>query len=218
MQHADGVHDLVGIEPGVLVVRVFVANAEREGLGLALGEMESAAAFENEEPAVFLGLRALALGTFVLGGHEDRGARGAFREGVVALDEAARAADHEQAHEFAPVVGVVAFLEGGEAIDGALMAAGEFVRAAVAVAAQVFLGPDADHVVGIQEQAKLVGEVEVGFVVGRGRKKDALAGVARDVIADGGPAPALAVPEVVAFVNDDDAVAAEVGQDCSAPG
>ena len=160
---------------------------------------------------------SLAFGRSHLGqlswvGSEDRGAGRAFREGVVAFDEAAGAADHEQAHQFAPVVGVTAFLEGGEAVDRALMAAGELVRAAVAVAAEVFLGPDADDIVGIQEQAKLVGEVEVGFVVGGGGDKDAPAGVARDVIADGGPAPALAIAEVMAFVNDGDAVAAEVGQ------
>ena len=58
----------------------------------------------------------------------------------------------------------------------------------------------------------MIGEIEVGFVVGRGGKQDALAGVARQIIAHGGPAPALAIPQVVTFVNDDDAVAAEVGQ------
>ena len=68
MQQADGVHHLVGVEPGVLVVRVAVANPKREGLRLALGEMKTAAAFEDEEAAVFLGLRAFALGTLFLGG------------------------------------------------------------------------------------------------------------------------------------------------------
>ena len=212
VKQADGVHYLVGIEPGVLVVRVALANAKGEGLGLALGKVETAAALEDEEAAVFFGLGPLALGAFVLGGRQDGGARGAFDEGVVAFDEAARAADHEEAHQFAPVVGMGAFFEGGEAIDGALMAAGKLVRAAVTVAADVFLGAYADDIVWIHEQTKLVGEVEVGFVVGGGGDEDAPAGIARDVIADGGPAPALAIAEVMAFVNDGDAVAAEVGQ------
>jgi len=107
---------------------------------------------------------------------------------------------------------VVAFLEGRKAVDGALVAPGELVGAAVAVMAEVLFGPDADNVVGIEEETELVGEVEVGFVVGRGREQDAATGVAGQVIAHRGPAAAFTVPEVVAFVNDDDPVAAEVGQ------
>ena len=168
VQHANGVHDLVGIEPGVLVVRVLVADAEGEGLRLALGEVEPAAAFQNEEAAVLFGFRALALGALLLCGRDDGSAGRAFREGVVALNEAAGAANHEQAHEFAPVVGVSAFFEGRQAVDRALVAAGKFVRAAVAVAPEIFLWPDADNIVWTHEQAELVGEVEVGFVVGRG--------------------------------------------------
>ena len=91
---------------------------------------------------------AVALRALFLRGRHHRGAGGTFRESVVPLDEAARAADHEQAHQLAPVVGMFAFLEGGEAIDRALVAAGKFVRAAVAVAAQIFLGPDADDIFG----------------------------------------------------------------------
>ena len=88
------------------------------------------------------------------------------------------------------------------------MAAGKFVGAAIAIAAQVFLGPDTNDIVGVQEQPKLVREIKVGFVVGRGRKENALAGVARQIIAHGGPAAAVAVPQIVAFINDDDAVTA----------
>ena len=130
--------------------------------------MKTAAAFKDEEAAVLLGLRAFALGTLFLGRQEHGGAHGTFRESVVPFDEAARAANHEKAHQLAPVVGMAAFLEGGEAIDRTLMAAGKFVRTAVTVAAQVFLGTDAHHVVWIHEQTKLVGEVEIGFVVRRG--------------------------------------------------
>ena len=38
VQHADGVHDLVGIEPGVLVVRVVVADAKVSVFGWRLGK------------------------------------------------------------------------------------------------------------------------------------------------------------------------------------
>ena len=92
----------------------------------------------------------------------------------------AGAADHEQAHEFTPVVGVLAFLEGGEAVDGALVFLGELLDAVVALTADIFLGPETERLVGVQEQAELVGEVEIGFVVGRGREKDAAAAVALD--------------------------------------
>ena len=57
-------------------------------------------------------------------------------------------------------------------------AAGELVRAAITVAADVFLGAYADDIVWIHEQTKLVGEVEVCLVVGRCREQNAPAGVA----------------------------------------
>src|ERR1043166_139822 len=92
------------------------------------------------------------------------------------------------------------------------MAAGKFIRAAVTVATDIFLRAYADNIVRIHEQTKLVGEIEVGFVVGRRRNQDALGGVARQIIAHRRPAPAIAVPQVVAFVYDGDAITAEVGQ------
>jgi len=82
---------------------------------------------------------------------------------------------------------MAAFLEGGKAIDGALMAAGKFVGPSVAIAPQVFFGPDADCIVWIDKQAKLVGEIKVGFVIGRGGKENDFAGVAGQIIADSGP-------------------------------
>src|ERR1017187_3080681 len=137
MQHADGVNDLVGVEAGVLVVGIFVLDAKREGLRLALGEVEPAAAFQNEEAAIFFGLRSVALGTLFLGGCQDGGAGGTFCDGIVALDEAAGAADHEEAHQFAPIVSVSALFKGGQAVDRALVAAGKFLGASVTVAADV---------------------------------------------------------------------------------
>src|ERR1035438_9969603 len=68
MQHADGVNDLVGVEAAVLVVGIFVLDAKREGLRLALGEGNRAAAFQNEEAGFFLALGWAARGTFFWGG------------------------------------------------------------------------------------------------------------------------------------------------------
>ena len=190
-----------------------VADAEVERLGLAFGKMETDATFEHEKTTVHLGLGAVTVGACFLSGLHDRVARRALGESVVAFHETARAANHEQAHHLAPVVGMFALLERREAIQRALVAARELVRAAIAVAAQIFLGPDADDVFGFEKKPELVGEVEVGLVVGRGRKQNALAGVARDVVANDGPTSAFAISQVVAFVNDDDAVATQVRQD-----
>ena len=90
--------------------------------------------------------------------------------GVVVLNEAARAADQVQAHQLAPVVGVVALLEGGQRANRALMAADEL---GLADLPQQSLGADADVAILGDEQPKLVGQVEVGLVVGRGREQDA---------------------------------------------
>ena len=95
MQHPDGVHHLIGIKSGVLVVRVAVTNPERKGLRLAFGEMKTAAALKDEEATVPFGLRALAIWTFFLGGQQHRGTGWAFREGIVPFNEAAGAANHE---------------------------------------------------------------------------------------------------------------------------
>src|ERR1700691_386736 len=107
---------------------------------------------------------------------------------------------------------MAAFLEGGKAIDGALMAAGKFVGPSVAIAPQVFFGPDVDCIVWIDKQSKLVGEIKVGFVVGRGGKENDFASVAGQIIADSGPAATLAISQIVAFVNDYNAVTAKIGE------
>src|SRR5216683_967253 len=93
------------------------------------------------------------------------------------------------------------------------MTPSELINTTVAVPPQVFFGSNPDDVFGFQEEADLVGQVQVGFVVRRGGKENALAGVARDVVADNGPATAVAIPEVVAFVENDDAVTAEFRKD-----
>ena len=47
MQQADSIHHAVRVEPCVLVVRILFADAEGECLRLALGEVESVAAFKD---------------------------------------------------------------------------------------------------------------------------------------------------------------------------
>ena len=120
--------------------------------------------------------------------------------GVVVLDEAAGSADHVEPHQLAPVVGVLALLEGGEGADRTLVAADEL---GLAELAQQLLRADAEVLIFRDEQPQLVGQVEVGLVVGGRRKQDALALVCLDVLLDGAVALALAVAEVVALVDED---------------
>ena len=61
------------------------------------------------------------------------------------------------------------------------------------------------------KQAQLIGKIEVGLVVGRGRKQDALAFIFLDVFLDGPIAFSLAVTQVVAFVNEYQAIPAKLG-------
>ena len=129
--------------------------------------------------------------------------------GVVLLDEAARAAHHVQAHQLAPVVGVLALLERGQRANGALMAADEL---GLAELAEQPLRPNADVLVLGDEQAELVRKVEVGLVVRRRREQDALALVLLDVLLDGPVALALAVAQVVALVDQDKAIAPQLRQ------
>ncbi len=82
--------------------------------------------------------------------------------------------------------------------------------------AEQLLGADAEVLVFGDEQAQLVGEVEVGLVVRRGGQQDALAVVLLDVLLDGPVALAFAVAEVVALVDEDQPVAAQdSGSSCS---
>jgi hypothetical protein len=57
------------------------------------------------------------------------------------------------------------------------MTAGKFIGASVAITAEIFLRPDADDILRFEEKAKLVGEVEVSLVVGRGGNEDDLGAI-----------------------------------------
>jgi hypothetical protein len=74
--------------------------------------------------------------------------------GVVLDDEAAGAAHHVQADQFAPVVELVALFDGQDGVDPALVLALE-LGLADAVFAHVPLGTNADVGLFVDEQAQL---------------------------------------------------------------
>ena len=78
--------------------------------------------------------------------------------------------------------------------------------------AQPAFWADAQIVIVGQEEAELVGNVGKLLVEGRGGERDGELGVLRDVVAESEEATALAVPQVVAFVHDNEAVADELRQ------
>ena len=67
VQHAHGIHHLVGVESGVWVVWVAVTNPERKGFWLAFWKMKTAAALKDEEATILFYLGAIAFGTIPLG-------------------------------------------------------------------------------------------------------------------------------------------------------
>ena len=82
---------------------------------------------------------------------------------------------------------------------------------------QETFGPDA-QILGLgNEQAQLVGQVQIRLVVRRRRQQDATALVLPDVLLNRAVAPALTVPQVVALVDQHQAVAAQVRQICEHP-
>ena len=135
--------------------------------------------------------------------------------GVVLLDEAAGAADQIEPHQIAPVVGVLALLEGGQRPHRALVSPDEL---RLAEFAKELLGANADVLLLVDEQPQLVRQVQVGLVVWRGREQDHAAVVGGDVLRDGAIAPALAVAEVVALIDQHQPEATQIGKLRAAPG
>src|SRR5947209_9639866 len=103
------------------------------------------------------------------------------------LDEAAGAAHEVEAHQLTPIVGMRAFLERGQRAHRTLMATDEF---GLAELLEIPLRPNAQVVIGRDEQAKLAAEVEVALVVGRRREHQAFAVSLADELQDGAIAPA----------------------------
>ncbi len=62
------------------------------------------------------------------------------------------------------------------------------------------------------KETKLIGEIEIGLVVRSRGKQDALAFVLPDIFLNGTIAFAVAVTEIMAFINNQQAEAAQSGQ------
>lgn len=186
-------HHVVAIEASVLVLRVRIGDGEGHRLRQPDREVGAPAVFEGEvlAPVGRIGRR------------------------VVLLNEGPGAADHVQAHELAPVVGVLALLEGGQGAHRALVAAEELGLPEVA---KEPLRADADFAVLGKEETKLVRQVVIGLVVGRGREQDHAAFVFLDVLLDRPVALALPVAQVVALVDDHEPVPAQLGKLAGRPG
>ena len=193
IQGVDGRDDVGGVEAAVLIVGVVLVRRERHGSGDAVGEVRPAAVRERQE--------------LPPGGRIERG--------VVVLDKGARAPHHVEAHQLAPIVRVVALLERGERAHRALVAADELGLAEIT---QQPLRAHAQILVLGHEEAQLAGEVDVGLVVRCRREQDALAVVFLDVLLDGAIALPRPVAQVVALVNQDDAVAPQGRQLTRRPG
>ena len=69
--------------------------------------------------------------------------------------------------------------------------------------AQQLFRPDAEVLVFRDEEAELIREIEVGLVVRRRRKQDALAFVFLDVLLNGPVTLALPIAQIVALVDHD---------------
>ena len=85
-----------------------------------------------------------------------------FRLRIVVLDETAGAAHKVEAHQVAPVVGVLAEVEGSQSPETGLVASDELHLAQISKQA---LRADAQVLVLLHEDAKLVGQVQVSLVV-----------------------------------------------------
>ena len=122
-------------------------------------------------------------------------------EGVVLLDERARAAHEVELHQVAPVVGEEALLEGADR-PRRHAAVLDRERLLAAFRRDLLLRADAQVLVGVDEELELVGEVGEVLVVGRGGEEQNLVALIGQQVLDPRVALSVAVPEVVAFVHD----------------
>ncbi len=128
-------------------------------------------------------------------------------ECVIAADEGARAAHEVELHEVAPIVGLFAAVEGVDARErDTVMGVGEFLFAAFDF--DLSFWADAEVFIGGDEEFELVAEVREVFVVwGCGEEEDLVILVVEEAL-DIFVAGARAVAEVVAFIDDDEAIEA----------
>ena len=137
----DGLHDIVGEQARVLVFGVLLVDLELHRLGTRVGKYDRV-------PSANSRYLRFTVGSSL---------------GVVLLDKAACAADKIQPHQVAPIVGIFALLEGGQRTNGALVTADEFRFAQLP---KSFSGRIPMSLSSVNEQPKLVRQVEIGLVVG----------------------------------------------------
>src|SRR6266702_1814283 len=146
----DRIDDRIRVEKGVGVAGLLIVNRKFDGARQAQRE-------EGTSPIIEVQVLA---------------PRGVCLR-VVVLDKAARATYQKQPHQVAPIVGVLALLEGGQRAYRALVAKIKGGLAQLAdepfrANAQVFT------VLVREEEAQLSRKVEIGFVIGRRRQQHTL--------------------------------------------
>src|SRR5947209_13081988 len=128
--------------------------------------------------------------------------------GVVLYDERARATDEKETHYFPPVVGVEALFKGGETrkrcvgILEAEFRLTDFFQHVLRANPDVFLLVD--------EQTKLIGKIEVSFVVRGRRDKNDLGIIVLDIVADRLVDFPFAVSKVVRLIDNDQTVSRQL--------
>ena len=188
MQAVDLVHHRAGVQACIAVLRVGFIHGELQRQWLAHREVASAAVFARQVAAPLL-----------------------IRLGVVLDDEAARAPHHVQANQLAPIIELVALLDGENRVGLALVLALE-LRVPQTELSHVVLGADADVGLLVDEQPQLAGQIGLGLVVGRGGQQDDLGVATADVVGNRLVASALTVSQVVALVDQHEPVAFQVRQ------
>ena len=180
-QTVDRIHDFVGVQPSVGVVWVFIIELKFNRLWDSIREVEP-----------FTTVKRQVLATSVL-----------IRLRVIFLDEPTCSTDEIEPHQFAPIVGIRALFKSRKRTNGSLMPPYEFRFSNLL---QVLLWSDSKVLVTSNKQLQLRGKIDIGLVVRRGGQKNALAAVLLDVLLNHFVPFALAVPEVVALIDQHDAV------------
>ena len=181
----DGINDIRCIEPGVLVMRAVVVYRKRDRFRRADRKIGPGAVFKRKELAAVggVGLR------------------------IVVLDKRAGPSHQIEPHQFPPVVGILTFFKGRQRTYLGLVAADELRFSDFP---NIPFRPDSQVLFLWDEKTKLAGKVQVGLIVRRGGKKNALTLVRINVFLDGAVALAFAVAQVVAFIDEHQAIAPEV--------
>ena len=175
-QAVDRRHHRVRVKGRILVLLLPVAHREFQRSRRAHGEIGPAAIAERQ---VLAPVRRIRLR-------------------VVLLDEAARPPHQIQSHQFPPVIRVRALLERRQRARRALPAA----QLQLAVLPNEPLRPYPQVFLLRHKETQLIGEVEVRLVVGCCGKQDHPALVACQVVLYHPVALALAIPEIMALVDD----------------